>query len=666
MIEEKEKKKIKKIKGIGWRMVIFPLIMIYFEYYFRMSLYEEVSSSGIYPFLFAVVTGVFIAMLTCIFRNKGNRIVSYVCVTGATILYIAQIIYHGIFGTFFGFSSFRGAGDAMDFKGEVIQSLKNEYAYILGLLEPLFVFVICSIFLLSFERPEKKKNILGCTTLAIALVGSIFSLNIEGRQLLTPYNLFHGNFIINLSMKRLGLPVTMTRDVQIKIFGGGNLQQLEFNEDYITIEDRDEYGYEPQVDESLDLKKIYDNTDDQDKKTITAYISNKEPTYKNEYTGLYQGYNLIYINAESLSKYVIREDWTPVLYRMMNDGYRFTNYYQPTWNKSTIDAEYTNCLSQYPSSNKWSLYESASTYQPYALGNELTKKGYTCKAYHDYDFFYYDRSKTHPNMGYDFKAIGYGLELPSQDLYYSDLEMMEETYDEFTSKEPFHAYFMTYSGHLPYEYAGNAISEKNRKEAERLTEGLPFNDTVRAYIAAQLELEYALEFLIDKLETDGLLNHTLFVISPDHFPYELRNGDYNVLAQEDVLDSSFETYHTELGIWNSCMKEPVTVDKICSGVDILPTVLNLMGVDYDSRLLAGHDIFSDQEGYAVFDDYSYITPYVEYDGENNTIKPLNGVTDQAKLESVIDLNDIDYMFRISYKMLETDYFDYIYNKCEKK
>ena len=110
MIEEKEEKKIKKIKGIGWRMVIFPLIMIYFEYYFRMSLYEEVSSSGIYPFLFAAVTGVFITVLTCIFQNKGNRIMSYVCVTGATILYIAQIIYHGIFGIFLAFPRFGEQG----------------------------------------------------------------------------------------------------------------------------------------------------------------------------------------------------------------------------------------------------------------------------------------------------------------------------------------------------------------------------------------------------------------------------------------------------------------------------------------------------------------------------------------------------------------------------
>ena len=345
----------------------------------------------------------------------------------------------------------------------------------------------------------------------------------------------------------------------------------------------------------------------------------------------------------------------------MNEGFVFNNYYNPTWYKSTIDGEFVNCLSQYPSFSRWSMYEAADTYQPYALGNELNNKGYDSKAYHDYDFYYYDRSRTHTNLGYDFKAIGYGLELPSEDEYYSDLEMMQATYDEFTSSEPFNVYFMTYSGHLPYNYEDNPIAEKNRKEAERLTEGLPYNDTVRAYIASQLELEYALEYLVDRLEEDGLLDNTLFVISPDHFPYVMINGDYDVLAEKNVLYNSFSLYHSCFGIWNSKIEKPIEVDKICSSVDILPTVLNLMGIDYDSRLLSGRDMLYDEAGSAVFSDYSYIDEDICYDvGFEELVYSTFDDVDVTndKVYDAMKKAQVEYF--ISDKIIEEDYYRYVY------
>lgn len=660
-----KERKVNKKKGIAWRLVVFPLIMLYMEYYFRLQIYDNVMEGGVYPFVFAVAAGSLIAMATCVFRNIGNQITAYVCVAVITILYISQILYHDIFGTFYGFSSLKAAGDAMDFSREAVAAIKANIGCIAGMVLPLVCLILCSVVLLSYERPDGKKLLIGGGVTFVFLAGSVFSLNIAGKEMLSPYYLFHENFIMNLSMKRLGVVVTMERDIQVKIKGGGGVPKQSFNEKYITIQDLDADGYEPQIDASLDLKAIYQEASDTEIKAITSYVSNRKPTYKNQYSGIYEGYNLIFVNAESLSPYVVREDWMPVLYKMMHEGFVFQNYYQPTWNKSTIDGEYTNCLSQYPCPNKWSLYDSSSTYQPYALGNALSAKGYTCKAYHDYDFQYYDRSKTHPNMGYDFKAIGSGLELPSENEYFSDLEMMQTVYKEFTASEPFHAYFMTYSGHLPYTYEDNPIAEKNREEAERLTAGLPYNDSVRAYVAAQLEFEYALEYLVDQLEKDGMLDHTLFVISPDHFPYEFRTGNYDVLAQKPVLDSSFTTYRSCLAIWNSKMETSIEIDKICAGVDILPTVLNLMGIAYDSRLLAGRDILYQEEGYAVFEDYSYITPYVECDGERGSVEPRKKGETMEQMQSVMDLNKIEQMFKYSDKMIEKNYFGYIYRKHGK-
>ena len=108
------------------------------------------------------------------------------------------------------------------------------------------------------------------------------------------------------------------------------------------------------------------------------------------------------------------------------------------------------------------------------------------------------------------------------------------------------------------------------------------------------------------------------------------------------------------------------IDKICAGVDILPTVLNLLGVSYDSRLLAGRDILYQEEGYAVFEDYSYITPYIECDGERGSVVPRKEGEEMTQMQSVMDLNKVEQMFKYSEKMIEKDYFGYIYKNHGKK
>ena len=659
--EKKETKQIEKLRGIGWRMAMFPAAIVYFEFCFHRQIYGNIDKTIIYPCIFGLLFGMIIAMLTCIFKRIGNAVIGYTMVVIIAFLHIAQAAYYKIFGTFFSFSSISGAHDAMDFVDEVYDALEQNLFFEIQIGVVLFAFALLGIVALSFERPAKKGNIVAGVVTVACIIATVVSLNFGGRNDFSNYSLFHGAFIPELSMNRFGVEVTMGRDITTSLFGSKNKDGKGFNEAYITMEDVNEKGYEPQIDASIDLKELYDGTNDSDLKDITAYISNKEPTYKNEYTGMYEGYNLIFITAESLSPYVIREDWTPTLYKMMHEGFVFENYYNPTWYKSTIDGEFVNCLSQYPSTTGWSMNDSASTYQPYAPGNALNKLGYTSKAYHDYDYTFYDRSETHPNMGYDFKAIGNGLELPSQDSFCSDLEMMQTVYDDMTAKEPFNAYFMTYSGHLPYSYKDNPIVQKNWDKMEELTEGLSYNETVKSYIAAQLELEYALEYLVDRLEQDGKLDHTLFVISPDHFPYVMRTGDYDILAQQDVSSTVCKNYHSCLGIWNSQMKEPVVVDKICASVDILPTVLNLMGVEYDSRLLAGRDILYEEDGYAVFMDYSYITPYVSYNSATGEITQYEQTKNDKDTE-LVNADKISQMYYYSKRMIDMDYYRYVYGK----
>ena len=99
------------------------------------------------------------------------------------------------------------------------------------------------------------------------------------------------------------------------------------------------------------------------------------------------------------------------------------------------------------------------------MGNQLRAQGYPTTAYHNHTYNYYDRDISHPNMGYDYYGVGSGLEVKAS-WPESDLEMMEKTIPQALSGErPFHLYYMTVSGHLNYNFTGNAMAYKHREEA---------------------------------------------------------------------------------------------------------------------------------------------------------------------------------------------------------
>jgi hypothetical protein len=59
---------------------------------------------------------------------------------------------------------------------------------------------------------------------------------------------------------------------------------------------------------------------------------------------------------------------------------------------------------------------------------------------------------------------------------------MELTTDEYMKDEPFHAYYMTVSGHMRYDFNGNYIAYKNRD----LVSHLPYGVGGKAYMATQI------------------------------------------------------------------------------------------------------------------------------------------------------------------------------------
>lgn len=100
---------------------------------------------------------------------------------------------------------------------------------------------------------------------------------------------------------------------------------------------------------------------------------------------------------------------------------------------------------------------------------------------------------------------------------------MQATLPMYIDKQPFDVYYMTVSGHSVYTFGNNDMSRENRDAVDAwcAKNNLSYTEPVCAYIAANLELEKAVDYLVETLEEKGIADDTVICIAPDHFPYGL-------------------------------------------------------------------------------------------------------------------------------------------------
>lgn len=409
-------------------------------------------------------------------------------------------------------------------------------------------------------------------------------------------------------------------------------------------------------------------------KWLADYITGLTPTNRNIYTGFFEGYNLIYLTAEGFSTYAVREDLTPTLYKMLHSSFVFNNYYVPLWQTSTSDGEYVNCTGLIPDGQR-SMKKSAANNMAYTLPRFFATENVYSWGYHDHNLSYYDRHLTHPNLGYDFKASKLGdtavlkrdgLPEESWNNYLfpmenpeswpaSDYDMMVGTIPEYVNQDRFHVYYMTVSGHMNYSFSGNRMARKNKDAVT----GLDMSENAQAYIACHIELDKALQYLLEQLELAGKLENTVICLSADHYPYGMSEDQYEELAGKD-LSGAMDMYRNSLILWNAGMQEPVIVDKACCSVDVLPTLLNLFGFDYDSRMYAGRDIFSDEEGLVIFNDKSFVSDTVAYNKKQKTTTWLTDLSpEEQDAYFKAKQQDVTARYLFSAYILRNNYYDIV-------
>ena len=725
----------KLFKGI-WNWIkknkpamFFIVSIVYYEIIIQAMTFGSIDIYFLYPVLFAIPVGCLLSLFSTPFHKIANGIIMGLFLLMFSFYYNFQMIYYDIFNDFFTFSLKGVAEDAMNtFADEIIHLIYINLGNIVILCVPLLVYLFIvvqywiagkpsrverlttgnhvekfigniSIYIKKnfyfFQRRPPKAQLVLSIVMILSYGITVLSLFIPGTGYHTPYDLYFNSGALSTQISKLGMVTATLQDMGLR-------PKYETGDKEVTLDPVDV--------PSIDVKPGPDGNKDPDNsngdnpgtpnpevtynvleidfdamiagetnhviKKLHEYYKTISGTTKNEYTGMFKGYNLIYICAESFSSgAIIEPELTPTLYKMATEGFIFNNYYT-MFPSNTTNGEYAFCTGLIPDlareKSNGSFVASKENYMPYCLGNAFDSIGVQAYAYHNHTKTYYSRNITHPNMGYIFKARNQGLSVTGWPE--SDYEMAKQSYGDFINMEQFHAYYMTVSGHYRYTFElkedsdGNlvplnymAVKNKSATQKHQYNKnGEKYDEVCQAYLACHIELDKMLEELCKRLEEAGVLDKTVFVLGADHYPYGLSSKQYNNLVGE-TIDTGFDKYNSTLILYNSQMihtmtEEERTVTKTCCAIDVLPTILNLFGFEYDSRLLSGNDVFSSAAGIAILSDQSFITDYVKYNASTRQITYLvdEYLIPQGYVEAVIEV--VKNKCTASTAILNNDYY----------
>lgn len=592
------------------------------------------------------------------FLRKGRFGAEILLTAVLTLLYGSQIVYHFIFGTLYSAAMVSQGGEAMtNFWRELLAAMGDHFPWLIALLVPLAL----RIFLRKGLKGElRAKGRIVLLALAVALFAlTRAGIRQTGTEMFSDEDYYRsGEIATNQNVQRFGLLTT----IRLELTRHAKTEEQDY---YIPEETQGENPAQEPAEVkynvmNIDFDALNALTEDKKLLAINDYCSKVTGTNQNEYTGMLKDYNLIVMCAESFSPAAIDKDLTPNLYKLTQQGIIFNNYYN-TFPNTTTDGEYALMQGLYPDAGRSkavsSLYASRNSYLPFTLGNVFqSQRGVESFGYHNYRGSYYGRSESHPNMGYTMKFAGDGMTFTTN-WPASDLEMMEQSVDDYIGKEPFHAYYMTFSGHYKYDIGTNEMAKRNWDQVK----DLPYSsNAIKAYLSCNIEFDKAIGYLMERLEQAGVADRTAIVIAGDHFPYGLKDSEYAELIGHDI--DGFSKYKSTLIFWVGGLEKNIVVDEYCCNVDVLPTILNLWGFEYDSRLLAGTDVFSDGTHAAVLVDKSFLTDKVWFNASTGEIRyqvPESEVP-EGYVENMNQL--IATRFSISADILNTAYYNFVFDK----
>ena len=294
-----------------------------------------------------------------------------------------------------------------------------------------------------------------------------------------------------------------------------------------------------------------------------------------------------------------------------------------------------------------------------SLANRLRSAGYSAKEFHYNTGAFYSRGVFAPAMGYE-EYVSYSdyitgvSEKAAKELLYDDQLLFDnQKLNQIFFREGKKLNFIvTRAAHLSYKY-NEVLSYWGLKKYPEY-KGLTGNEeTDCAYLKARL-VDDLFARLLSELEEKGELENTVIVGVTDHYTYGYKNE--KALLELSGVDNKLLLERTPCFIWSVDL-EPMEVDKVLNSADVLPTVLNLLGIDSPYSYI-GSDAFDERyDGFAPFSNGSWIYGNAAYDASTKKLISIDGSELEITPEEQKAIAQrVQEFTRINNLILDVDYY----------
>lgn len=571
-----------------------------------------------------VFTAIWIAFALCVslfLKGRIGQIVYSILFSLFFASYTTHMVYYPYTGFFFNFNLINSADEGAAY---IWTTVKNTPLYVYAMILLALVLGIFAIVKFPCSKKTYWKK-LGITIVAFLvlhtatplLYGSANSA-LEWDTWRNPRNVYDSFGDANKSIKICGLYEFTVRDAWMALADTG------------------------------------DKMSDAESKFLIDAYAELQPHQANDYTGIFEGKNVIFIQLEGIDSWLLNETDMPNLYGMLENSLFFDDHYSYyNGGGSTFNSEFavtTGFLT--PVSYTKNAYLFNTNIFPKTLPKLFKERGYSVNAFHMNTGEYYMRELNYRNWGYDDyysliddckceKSLSYlDTTLINNEIFYEKM---------FKQDKPFLNYMITYTPHTPFSLdsaTGKQLTKTLYGEDAEIPE--PGEEEVARLYAA--ETDRMIGLLLQALEDNGLAENTVIVAYADHYLYTL--NDKTILDQYKTTHNNLIN-RTPLIIWSKDM-QPRTISKTNSQLDILPTVLNLFGFEFNDGYYIGRDILDpDYGGLVFFSDYSW------YDG--NTYVELGEVTEGEDYDSEQVLKNNEYVNKLITRNDLTLKYNYLQN-----
>ncbi len=434
------------------------------------------------------------------------------------------------------------------------------------------------------------------------------------------------------------------------------------------------------------LKPTFNNIFGHDKalKEVSEYYEeNRTVQSVNDYTGIFEGKNVIVIHAESLQTFTLGlsfndEEVTPNLNKLANSGMYFSNFYAQVGVGTSSDSEFTYATSLLPA-NSGTVFVNYYNNKFVTMQNMLNDKGYYVFSMHGNVGDFWNRDTMHINMGYDkFYSKSsfvideeYGLGLSDKSFFRQAVPMIKDIKNNITG--PFYGTLITLTNHTPWRdaslYSDYDVSMTVDIDGEEVVRDYLEGTSLGNYIKSVNYMDQAIGQFITDMDEEGLLDDTVIVIYGDH-DARLGQKQFEYMYNYDPINDrelqswepgyvEFNDYDYELIkkvpfiIWTKDMQEGKEIDTPMGMIDVGATLGNMLGV-YNKYGL-GKDIMNidKSEGIIVFKDGSYITDKIYYSAKNSEAYAISpGIISEDYIKKNSEY--ADKIISVSYNLITYD------------